>query len=63
MGGLSKQTLIADAKKDLLKNLKDGELQDGQALVNITVNWKRTMYTPILVKVTCITTADIVEFK
>lgn len=63
MGGLSKQTLIADAKKDLLKNLKDGELQDGQALVNITVNWKRTMYTPILVKVTCTITADIVEFK
>src|ERR1041384_5624225 len=41
IGGLNKMALVNEAKKDLLKNY---QLQDGQALVDLTVNWKQTFF-------------------
>ena len=59
IGGLGKQGLISAAKKNLLENYP---LKDGQALANITVDFKNSII--FFVKRTRVTmTADIVEFK
>jgi hypothetical protein len=60
-GGLRKETLVHDAKQQMLTSYP---LKDNQALVNQTVNFR---YTFLLMgfarKVTCTVTADVVEFK
>lgn len=58
-GGLEKQGLVLEAKRDLLQNYP---LKDGQALANVTVDFKSTFI--LFVRTTKATiTADIVEFK
>lgn len=59
-GGLARKNLVEDAKSDLMKN---SNLTDGQALANITVNFKNTLITGIYNQVKCTVTADIVQFK
>lgn len=59
IGGVARQTLVGDALRDLMRS---HQLQDGQALANITVNFKRTYYVGVVTTVTCIITADIVQF-
>ena len=53
--------IVAEAKKDLLNK---HALQDNQALVNITVSWKKGSYRFFSSTLTkCTVSADIVEFK
>ena len=59
IGGLKKQALVEEAKKDLLKN---NPLQPNQALANITVDWKYSFYI-VVTKTECTVAADIVEFQ
>jgi len=59
IGGLGKNGLVAAAKKNLLENYP---LKDGQALANITVDFKNSfIFFFNQTKVTM--TADIIEFK
>ncbi len=60
IGGHSKQSLVAEAKKNLLEKYN---FKDNNALVNLTVNWKKTFVNPIAYRNRCTITADIVEFK
>jgi hypothetical protein len=59
IGGLGKDAMVAEAKKNLLENFP---LKEGQALANTTVDFK-TSYFLIVFKNTVTMTADIVEFK
>ena len=59
IGGLSKDALVFEAKKDLLQN---NPLKEGQALANVTVDFK-TSYLLLVIKEKVTVTADIVEFK
>jgi hypothetical protein len=59
IGGLSKNGLVAEAKKNLLENYP---LKDGQVLANITVDF-RNKFVLILNETQCTMTADIIEFK
>jgi hypothetical protein len=59
-GGLSKDELVAEAKKDLISTNK---IQGNQTIVNLTIGWKRTIVFPLVVTNRCIVTADIVEFQ
>ena len=57
-GGIFKADLVEEAKKEMLA---DYELQDNQALANVSVDWKHSRY--IIVKTTkCSVSADVVEF-
>jgi hypothetical protein len=58
-GGGLEQTLMADAKKDLIR---ENPLKSNQTLVNTNVNYKITSYFGIVSKLTCTINADIVEF-
>lgn len=59
IGGLGKEALVLEAKKDLMQN---NPLKEGQALANVTVDFKNSyMFFVETQKVTV--TADIVEFK
>jgi len=58
-GGLKKDALVFDAKKDLYKNI---ELKSGQALTNITVDLKNEYYI-VYSKLKVIVTAEIVDFN
>jgi hypothetical protein len=60
IGGLSRQSLVDVAKKNLLMVYP---LKDNQTLVNLTVNWKDTYVLPFAITKRCTVTADIVEFK
>jgi len=60
-GGSQSETLVDAAKKNLLASTS---LSNNQALANVTVNFKTTSRLGVLFReVTCIVTADIVEFK
>jgi hypothetical protein len=59
IGGLEKNAIVEEAKKEMLKN---NPLKANQALANITVNWKSGFYL-IVVTTKCTVTADVVEFK
>lgn len=59
LGGLSKTAMVAEAKQELLANYP---LQDGQALANMTVDWKTSFYFFVLVT-KCTVTADVVQFE
>ena len=62
IGGMARETLVNDAKKQLLES---NSLESNQTLANLTVNYKIARYLggAIYTKVTCTVTADIVEFK
>jgi len=60
LGGLSKDELVAEAKKDLITKNK---IQGNQTLLNISVGWKQTMVFPLILSNRCIVTADIIEYK
>lgn len=59
-GGLRKQTIVDHAKRDMLRH---HPLDDNQALANVTVNYKTSMYAGVFRKIQCTVTADIVEFN
>ncbi len=60
IGGFGKETLVNDAKQDMLIN--SYPIKDKQALVNLTVNFKTTVVMLIFTEVKCIVTADVVQF-
>lgn len=60
IGGLRKMALVTEAKKDLLKNY---QLQDNQVLVDLTVNWKKTMFMPFFMSNRCTVTASIAQYN
>lgn len=60
IGGLSKDELVSEAKKDLISS---NNVQGNQTIVNLTIGWKRTIVFPLVVSNRCIVTADIVEFQ
>ena len=59
IGGLAKSALVAEAKKDLVKN---HPLKSGQAYTNFILDF-RGLYLPIVTGKRCTITADIVEFS
>lgn len=59
LGGLAKNALVLNAKKDMLQN---NPLKDGQALANVTVDFKNSFIFFINTEKVTVT-ADIVEFK
>ncbi len=59
IGGLEKEALVEEAKRDMLK---DFELKPNQVLANVTVNWKNSFFV-VVTSSKCTVTADIVEFK
>lgn len=58
LGGLGKDALVNEAKKDLLQN---NPLKDGQALANVTLDFKNS-YVLFVNKQKVTVSADIVEF-
>ena len=60
IGGLSKDELVAEAKKNLITQ---NQIKDNQTLVNITVGWKRTFIYPLVISNRCTMTADIIEYN
>ncbi len=59
LGGLKKQALIEEAKRDLLLKVP---LKDNQALANMTVSYKSS-FILIYEQVQCTVSADIIEFR
>ena len=59
LGGLAKNALVAEAKKDLIQN---NPLKEGQTLANVTVDFKNS-FIVFVMKTKVTVTADIVEFK
>ncbi|MFC5412433.1 DUF6567 family protein [Larkinella bovis] len=59
LGGLARNAIVADAKKNLLAKYP---LKENQALANVSVDFKTSLLFIVQTK-TCIVTADIVEFK
>jgi len=58
IGGLERQAIVAEAKKNMLIGIP---LKSNQTLANITINWKRGFFL-IITTTECTVTADIVEF-
>lgn len=59
LGGLGKDALVLEAKKNMLQN---NPLKEGQALANVTVDFKNSFV--LFVNTEKVTvTADLVEFK
>lgn len=58
-GGMSRQALVAEAKKDMLRT----PLKSNQAIANTTINFKHTIIMGVYMQYTCTVTADVVEFK
>lgn len=60
IGGESRQSLIMEAKKNMLKG---NSLQKNQALANVSVSYKTTHFIGFLITtVNCMVSADVVEF-
>jgi hypothetical protein len=59
LGGLAKDALIFEAKKDLLQN---NPLREGQVLANVTTDIKTSIIFFVITEKATVT-ADIVEFK
>jgi hypothetical protein len=59
IGGLSKDALVLEAKKDMYRNYP---LQEGQIYANITVDYKRGFYI-FVVETTVTVSADIIQFS
>ena len=60
LGGLGKDELVSEAKKDVIAKNK---IKDNQTLVNITVGAKRTIVFPLVFTNRYTMTADVVEYK
>ena len=61
IGGLAKETLVDNAKQQMIAS---NPLKSNQTLANLTVNFKSSMYFGLIYKtVKCTVTADVVEFK
>jgi hypothetical protein len=61
IGGLGRETLVSDAKMEMMKS---NPLEDNQAYANMSVNFKRSFILGFLIqKMQCIVTADVVEFN
>lgn len=58
-GGLAKQAIAHEAKKDMLSK---NPLDANQTIANVSVNFK-TKYLFLFNQVKCTVTADVVEFK
>jgi hypothetical protein len=58
-GGLGKDALVLEAKKNMLQS---NPLKDGQALANVTVDFKNSILFIVMTQKVTVT-ADIVEFK
>jgi len=59
IGGLSKDALILEAKRNLYANYP---LKKGQALANVTVDMKRSMF-PFVFKTLATVSADVIDFN
>ena len=59
IGGLRTEGMVLEAKRNLYLNYP---LAPGQALANVTVDFKRAFYV-FVVKTTCIISADIIDFS
>lgn len=63
MGGLKRETLVEDAKQDMLFTETGSVLSENQALANVTINFKNAYWVfGLYVKVTCTVGADVVQF-
>lgn len=61
IGGMMKQTLVDEAKKNMLRKFP---LKNNQALANVSVNFKHSFVLGMLFQeLNCVVTADIVEFN
>ena len=60
IGGLSRATLVNEAKQDMLST---SPLKSNQALANTTVNFKTSNILGFISIVKCTVSADVVEFK
>jgi hypothetical protein len=60
IGGIAKETLVNDAKQNMLA---ENPLKNNQALANLTVNFKISQYLGLYATAKCTVTADVVEFK
>ena len=61
IGGLAKETLVDNAKQQMLAS---NPLKSNQTFANLTVNFKSSFYLGVLIRtVKCTVTADVVEFK
>ena len=60
IGGLYKEGLVREAKNNLIKN---NPIQDGQTLVNFTVDTETSYYLGIVLTQRVIVSADILEFE
>jgi hypothetical protein len=60
IGGLAKQSLINEAKANMLEN---NQVKDNQAIANTTVTYKKSYFLGIVSTVECTISADIVEFR
>ena len=61
VGGMNRDALVAEARQAMLA---EHPLQDGQALVNVTVDYRQTSIVfQLYRRLTCIVTADVVQFQ
>lgn len=60
IGGMAKESLISEAKRDLMQK---ASLKENQTLANVTVSFKNSNYLGVYIVVNCLVTADVVEFK
>ena len=59
LGGLANNAMVLNAKKDMLQN---NPLKEGQALANVTVDFKNSIIFFLMTEKVTVT-ADIIEFK
>jgi len=60
IGGLKRQALTEEARKDMMENFP---IQDNQAFVNITVSYKYTFVLPFFMQNKCTVSASVVQFN
>ena len=60
IGGLLREGLVREAKNNLIEN---NPIQDGQTLVNFTVDTETSYYLGIILTQRVIVSADILEFE
>ena len=60
IGGLAKETLVDNAKQQMLNA---NPLKSNQTFANLTVNFKASYYLGVYKTLKCTVTADVVEFK
>tara|TARA_B110000196_G_C20656695_1_gene435527 strand:+ start:192 stop:536 length:345 start_codon:yes stop_codon:yes gene_type:complete len=60
IGGFDREGLVREAKNDLIQN---NPVEDGQTLVNFTVDQERSFYLGIVITHKVIITADILQYQ